>query len=122
MFLVMAEYTVSDIGQYAKEIGLYIVTVLVGLAIHFFVVLPLVLLLLAKRNPLPYYRALLPAMATAFGKFRDNLLSFRTLLRVFRMQLSSLRRDIWVASFNLNFTRVDNATPQGRPRPPLQFL
>ena len=122
MFLVMAEYTVSDIGQYAKEIGLYIVTVLVGLAIHFFVVLPLVLLLLAKRNPLPYYRALLPAMATAFGKFRDNLLSFRTLLRVFRMQLSSLCRDIWVASFNLNFTRVDNATPQGRPRPPLQFL
>ncbi|KAL5263234.1 hypothetical protein ACHWQZ_G008575 [Mnemiopsis leidyi] len=67
MFLVMAEYTVSDIGEYAKEILLYIVTVLVGLAIHFFVVLPLILLLLAKRNPLPYYRALLPAMATAFG-------------------------------------------------------
>ena len=100
MFLVMAEYTVSDIGDYAKEIGLYIVTVLVGLAIHFFVVLPLVLLLLAKRNPLPYYRALLPAMATAFGKFRDYFLCFRSCLR---MQLSSLCCDIWVASFSSKF-------------------
>ena len=69
MFLVMAEYSVSDISEYATQIGLYMLTVIVGLAIHFFVVLPLILLLVAKRNPLRYYKSLLPAMATAFGRF-----------------------------------------------------
>ena len=69
MFLVMAEYSVSDVSEYAKEIGLYVVTVLVGLAIHFFIVLPLILFALAKKNPLLYYKSLLPAMATAFGSF-----------------------------------------------------
>ncbi|XP_063684373.1 excitatory amino acid transporter 1-like isoform X2 [Bolinopsis microptera] len=67
MFLVMAEYSVSDVSEYAKEIGLYVVTVLVGLAIHFFIVLPVILFALAKKNPLLYYKSLLPAMATAFG-------------------------------------------------------
>lgn len=67
MFLVMAEYITSGIGDYAEKIGMYIATVLAGLAIHFFVALPLFLLLLGKKNPLRYYQALLPAMATAFG-------------------------------------------------------
>jgi len=67
MFLVMAEYSVSDINKYANQIGMYIVTVLVGLGIHFFIVLPAILFSLTRRNPLVYYKSLLPAMATAFG-------------------------------------------------------
>lgn len=67
MFLVMAEYSLSDVDQYASQIGKYIATVLAGLAAHLFIVLPSILMICTGRNPLSYYKSLLPAMATAFG-------------------------------------------------------
>jgi Na+/H+-dicarboxylate symporter len=45
----------------------YFATVGGGLLIHAFVTLPLILVLLARRNPLEYFRAVLPAVATAFS-------------------------------------------------------
>ena len=66
MFLVMAELAGNGLEK-SKELGLYIATVLVGLAMHFFLVLPGILGSLGRRNPFKFYKNLLPAMATAFG-------------------------------------------------------
>eukprot|EP00405_Crypthecodinium_cohnii_P060492 CAMPEP_0195012394 /NCGR_PEP_ID=MMETSP0326_2-20130528/11783_1 /TAXON_ID=2866 ORGANISM="Crypthecodinium cohnii, Strain Seligo" /NCGR_SAMPLE_ID=MMETSP0326_2 /ASSEMBLY_ACC=CAM_ASM_000348 /LENGTH=374 /DNA_ID=CAMNT_0040022009 /DNA_START=41 /DNA_END=1165 /DNA_ORIENTATION=- len=54
----------QDVGS---SVGILIATVLMGLALHFFVFCPLVLLLLARRNPFKYYRNCLPAFLTALG-------------------------------------------------------
>lgn len=50
-----------------EEIGLYFVTVLVGLVVHGCIVLPLIYFLLARQNPLKMVRAALQALLTAFG-------------------------------------------------------
>ncbi|NIT36246.1 MAG: cation:dicarboxylase symporter family transporter [candidate division Zixibacteria bacterium] len=49
------------------KLGKYAVTVLTGLALHAFVVLPLLLFLLGRRNPFTYAFNLLTAFATAFS-------------------------------------------------------
>lgn len=50
-----------------SAVGMYMVTVLAGLGVHGFIVLPLALLLLAKRNPLHYFRGMAGALLTAFS-------------------------------------------------------
>jgi Na+/H+-dicarboxylate symporter len=45
----------------------YFVTVGAGLAVHAFVTLPLVLMVLGRRNPFTYARRVVPALATAFS-------------------------------------------------------
>jgi proton glutamate symport protein len=45
----------------------FFVTVLLGLALHFFVVLPALLVLVGRVNPLDHYRAVAPALLTAFS-------------------------------------------------------
>ena len=45
----------------------FFVCVLLGLAVHFFVVLPILLLLVGRVNPLDHYRAMAPALLTAFS-------------------------------------------------------
>lgn len=42
-------------------------TVLAGLAIHFFIVLPGMILVIGRVNPLPHYRAMAPALLSAFS-------------------------------------------------------
>jgi Na+/H+-dicarboxylate symporter len=49
------------------KLGKYAITVLAGLAVHGLVVLPLLLFLLARRNPFKYAFNLLTAFATAFS-------------------------------------------------------
>jgi Na+/H+-dicarboxylate symporter len=49
------------------KIGVYAMTVILGLAIHGLLILPLLLRLLGRRNPLEYARTMLPALATAFS-------------------------------------------------------
>jgi Na+/H+-dicarboxylate symporter len=49
------------------KLGKYAFTVLAGLALHAFVVLPLLLLLLGRRNPFRYAFHMLTAFATAFS-------------------------------------------------------
>ena len=59
---------VADVGLgAARPLVLFSITVLVALAIHFLVVMPLILLLVARVNPLRHYRAMAPALLTAFS-------------------------------------------------------
>ncbi len=53
--------------ELAMELGKYVLSVVVGLGIHAFIVLPIILLLFAKRNPLEYVRYLGKALLTAFS-------------------------------------------------------
>ena len=50
-----------------RSVGLYALAVLVGLGIHGFVVLPLILRTMAGRSPVEYIRNLGEAVVTAFG-------------------------------------------------------
>ena len=45
----------------------FFASVLLGLAVHFLVVLPMLLLLVGRVNPLDHYRAMAPALLTAFS-------------------------------------------------------
>jgi len=47
--------------------GYFALTVCVALGLHFFGVMPLILALIAKENPLQQYRAMAPAILTAFS-------------------------------------------------------
>tara|TARA_B100000131_G_scaffold171188_1_gene165365 strand:- start:340 stop:1542 length:1203 start_codon:yes stop_codon:yes gene_type:complete len=50
-----------------KELGMYALTIACGLSIHLFIVLPLILLLVVKVNPLNHFRSMASAMVTAFS-------------------------------------------------------
>jgi len=50
-----------------EVMGKFALTVLLGLGIHLFVVLPLFIKLVARENPLNHYRAMAPALLTAFS-------------------------------------------------------
>jgi Na+/H+-dicarboxylate symporter len=53
--------------ELAMELGKYVLSVVVGLFIHGFIVLPVILILFAKRNPLMYVQNLGKALLTAFS-------------------------------------------------------
>ena len=60
--------TVSHTGlSIFRELSWYALTIALGLSIHFFIILPLILILVVKANPLSHYRAMASAMATAFS-------------------------------------------------------
>ena len=60
--------TVSNTGlSVFKDLGLYALTIASGLSIHLFIILPLILLLFVKTNPLNHFRAMASAMVTAFS-------------------------------------------------------
>jgi solute carrier family 1 (high affinity glutamate transporter) protein 1 len=50
-----------------SKIGLYMITVLTGLGIHAFVVLPLILWYFTKRNPVEFFKQMSDALLTAFS-------------------------------------------------------
>ena len=57
----------ADVGQFLSDLGVYMLSVLTGLGLHSLLVLPLLLWLFAKRNPLEFLRAMSPALLTAFS-------------------------------------------------------
>ena len=61
----------SGLAAFAA-LGRYMVTVAAGLFVHMFVTLPLLLLLLARRSPLEFFRAMSPALLTAFSTASSN--------------------------------------------------
>ncbi len=67
IFALLAREVVRSGPKLIMELLPYFATVGGGLLIHAFVTLPLLLVLLARRNPLEYFRAVLPAVATAFS-------------------------------------------------------
>ncbi len=55
-----------------KELGLYIITVSAGLTIHLFVVLPAIIYLFTRYNPVLHFKAMLPVIITAFTTSSSN--------------------------------------------------
>jgi Na+/H+-dicarboxylate symporter len=53
--------------QFVQIIVMFFITVLAALAIHFLLVLPLILLLFARVKPWRHYKAMTPALLTAFS-------------------------------------------------------
>jgi len=59
---------VSNMGlSIFKELGLYALTIATGLTIHLFIVLPLILFIFVRVNPVIHFRAIASAMVTAFS-------------------------------------------------------
>lgn len=58
---------VDSFATLVEQVGLYFATVMVGLTLHGVVVLPLIYLLLTRKNPLKVVQATLQALLTAFG-------------------------------------------------------
>lgn len=50
-----------------QQVGAYMVTIAIGLSIHILIVLPLLLFLFTRKNPLHHYRAMGSALAMAFS-------------------------------------------------------
>ena len=57
----------EDFGVLLTQVGLYFLTVLIGLLIHGTLVLPGIFFLCTRRNPYKFIYGILQAMATAFG-------------------------------------------------------
>ena len=53
--------------ELAMELGKYVLSVVAGLFIHGFIILPIILILFAKKNPLEYVQNLGKALLTAFS-------------------------------------------------------
>jgi Na+/H+-dicarboxylate symporter len=53
-------------------LGWYALTVAIGLTVHAFVTLPLIILLLARRSPREFFKAMSPALLTAFSTASSN--------------------------------------------------
>lgn len=68
LFLVASKILeMKDLALIAGQVGLYSATVLAGVLIHGFVVLPLLYFLLVRKNPYSFLLRMGQAMATAFG-------------------------------------------------------
>ena len=68
VFCLVAQAVASvGFGVFAEKIGAYMATVLVGLAIHGFVVLPVLLLVLGRVNPLTFMVQMRASLLTALS-------------------------------------------------------
>jgi proton glutamate symport protein len=72
VFFLMASVTATQGSEVFVSLGWYVVSVASALAIHAFVTLPLILWLVARRNPLDFVRAMAPALLTAFSSASSN--------------------------------------------------
>lgn len=67
VFGIIAEIVAKTGFSAFKSLGFYFAIVLVGLAIHMFFTLPMLLWSLGKMNPVKHYKGMLPAIFTAFS-------------------------------------------------------
>ncbi|MDT8403402.1 dicarboxylate/amino acid:cation symporter [Sulfuriflexus sp.] len=65
--VVMADTGASGFLDLMEVLGLFFFSVLLALALHFLVVMPLILHFVAGVNPVRHYRAMAPALLTAFS-------------------------------------------------------
>lgn len=70
-FLIAYVTATQGIGVF-KALGLYVVAVVVALGIHAFITMPLILRFVAKRSPVEYFKAMAPALLTAFSSASSN--------------------------------------------------
>ncbi|CAF4838500.1 unnamed protein product [Rotaria sp. Silwood1] len=67
-FLIVAKILdMDDLRDFLGSLGLYMATVLVGLFIHGFIILPLILFIITRINSFKYIRGMSQALVTAFG-------------------------------------------------------
>lgn len=66
VFGLVAKLTATTGFQIFKSLGLYFSTVLLGILIHFFITLPLLILLISRRHPYRHLSNVSPALLTAF--------------------------------------------------------
>jgi solute carrier family 1 (high affinity glutamate transporter) protein 3 len=67
-FLIAAQLLeADDIGVILEKLGLYFMTVLIGLFIHGFIVLPFLYGVVTRKLPFKFIMNMTQALATAFG-------------------------------------------------------
>ncbi|XP_072047421.1 excitatory amino acid transporter 3-like [Amphiura filiformis] len=67
-FLILGKILgMDDWEETFQQIGMYSLTVMVGLGIHAFVVLPLIYVIFTRKNPITYLMGVSPALMTAFA-------------------------------------------------------
>jgi proton glutamate symport protein len=67
VFALVAKVVASTGFDAFKPLALFFITVLVALTAHFFAVMPVLLRVVGRVNPWRHYRAMLPALLTAFS-------------------------------------------------------
>lgn len=68
MFLIASKIIeVDNMRRLMRHLGKYFMTVIIGLAIHGIVFLPLVYGAITKRSPVMFFASMSQAIATAFG-------------------------------------------------------
>ena len=58
---------IEDLAATAAQLGMYMVTVCCGLAIHAFITLPGIYFLITRNNPAKFFKGMLQAWITALG-------------------------------------------------------
>jgi solute carrier family 1 (high affinity glutamate transporter) protein 2 len=58
---------IKDLALTAQQLGMYMVTVITGLAIHGIITLPLLYFVITRKNPATYFMGMLQAWMTALG-------------------------------------------------------
>jgi len=59
--------SIPDLAKTAEQLGLYMITVILGLVLHFFLSLCLLFFAITRKNPLLYFKGMLQAWVTALG-------------------------------------------------------
>ncbi|KAJ1365317.1 putative sodium-dependent excitatory amino acid transporter glt-4 [Parelaphostrongylus tenuis] len=73
-FLIAAQIVgMKDPGKEVQRLMGYMITVLIGLFIHGFVVLPILMITLARRNPIKYVYGMAQALLTALATSSRNM-------------------------------------------------
>jgi proton glutamate symport protein len=67
VFALVAKVAATTGTEAIRHVALFFVTVVLGLALHTFGLLPLLMWLLARINPVRHFRAMTPALLTAFS-------------------------------------------------------
>lgn len=57
----------EDIKDNLESLGLYMLTVIVGLLIHAFITLPVIYFVVVRKNPFRFFLGMGSALLTAFG-------------------------------------------------------
>lgn len=87
--LVVKSVAVSGTGMF-ESLGMYVVTVLLGLAIHAAITLPLLLKLVARVSPIKHFKAMDTALITAFSTSSSSA--------TLPVALESIRREVGVSN------------------------